>query len=957
MAAHAAFLRHRYSEAAALYTACLEGGGELSTLDRCLLHCNRGAAYTEMDLHRKALKDAEAALALDTNCLRAMLLKGASLRAMGREEDAIRTWSAGAAMNVGDVLLVAEMTQLAKGGPAAAPQAAAAATSCAAVVAAAAAPAAASVVAAAPAAVAAAPSSTPSLAPDSRPASSASSSTPPPPPPPPPPIAGATVAPPTSTTQADAAPAAKPSAAAKSKPIAPPAQGASEPAAPRPPKGGAEAAAAAQGALVSLRRAVTAANEGDYRAAVELFTQVLSYEPGLTDALSGRGTSYAYLGDLPKALRDFDAALRHNPKDPDLLGRRVQVLQALGGRDAEVVEATTAILSARPHEVQALHQRGKAFSTLQNYRRAVADLTAFLDRGGKRSAAVLNLLGTSLAAMGRCTSAIDAYQQTLTLDPALHQAHVNLGQAHRDLAQVDDAEREFSRAIAIKADFVPSRHRRALLRHAVGDHARAAEDLEVACQLEPGFSEARGLLAMCHVALGRFRRALSEFDAVLEREPRHPAAHHRAALLMLMTRLDEPRDEHPLDSIVPADVKHGACKLLPAETSTEALHSALAARAKGRQTGSAAFHVEQLLKRVGDVGAPGASPARPGAAALLRACAPFAERMQVRLPGFVPNARLQRQAGLAVLEIAQRVRRLLHGAGPVLPGWRAIYDVAVRWRQLGEPNDYVYWIDGLPRADFEEGFGSHTPILKGQHETVRYFRHYNKVFERLRDYAPEQWKLDDEAASKARRCSDCLELRRLRGQDDYVVSPCQGKVSGTLEGTRLTIQDRPPDGVEVSIRTPLTPSRWAAYEPEMQAAWEAYCDVAAAAARASQGDGPAGPPPSPALLDAVLRLAFYWFNFMPLTRGSAATGWAMCMGLLLACDYEVTSPMPESVSLDWEAILTPALEDFVRAHRPWLAKACARRPADATVDKLPAVGEVFGTYRGMLEALTAPYHN
>ena len=63
--------------------------------------------------------------------------------------------------------------------------------------------------------------------------------------------------------------------------------------------------------------------------------------------------------------------------------------------------------------------------------------------------------------------------------------------------------------------------------------------------------------------------------------------------------------------------------------------------------------------------------------------------------------------------------------------------------------------------------------------------------------------------------------------------------------------------------------------------------------------------------------------------------------------------MPESVSLDWEAILTPKLDDFASAHRPWLAEACVKRRADATVDRLPAVGAVFGTYRTMLEALTA----
>jgi hypothetical protein len=152
--------------------------------------------------------------------------------------------------------------------------------------------------------------------------------------------------------------------------------------------------------------------------------------------------------------------------------------------------------------------------------------------------------------------------------------------------------------------------------------------------------------------------------------------------------------------------------------------------------------------------------------------------MQVRAPGFVPNKRLQRQAGLAVIEVAQLVRTLLQpasvgagsgggsGGGSGVGGggggsgggggagggggegggvahaidvrWRRVYDVAVRWRQMGEPNDNVWWIDGMPRADFEEGFGSHTPILKGQHMTVRYYPQFPRVFTAMKRLATEQ---------------------------------------------------------------------------------------------------------------------------------------------------------------------------------------------------------------------------
>ena len=105
------------------------------------------------------------------------------------------------------------------------------------------------------------------------------------------------------------------------------------------------------------------------------------------------------------------------------------------------------------------------------------------------------------------------------------------------------------------------------------------------------------------------------------------------------------------------------------------------------------------------------------------------------------------------------------------------------------------------------------------------------------------------------------------------------------------------------------------------------------------------------VMDAALRLTFFWFNFMPLTRGSAAVGWAVLMALLLACDIEVCEPPPEGLCLDWEAILTPNLDDFRSATREWLTKAV--RPRKAPIDELPAVREVFSTYGAMIVALTA----
>ena len=73
--------------------------------------------------------------------------------------------------------------------------------------------------------------------------------------------------------------------------------------------------------------------------------------------------------------------------------------------------------------------------------------------------------------------------------------------------------------------------------------------------------------------------------------------------------------------------------------------------------------------------------------------------------------------------------------------------------------------------------------------------------------------------------------------DSWVVVPLESAATpgATLEGTRLTLVRVPgqPEGVEFSIRTPVTPPRWRAFDAELEAAWERLVGAALA------GDRPA----------------------------------------------------------------------------------------------------------------------
>ena len=105
------------------------------------------------------------------------------------------------------------------------------------------------------------------------------------------------------------------------------------------------------------------------------------------------------------------------------------------------------------------------------------------------------------------------------------------------------------------------------------------------------------------------------------------------------------------------------------------------------------------------------------------------------------NGRQQRAAGLGAIELAQRFLTELdarrngshtwvssEGAsaqddpdGRHAFAWRDAMDTVVRWRQIGEPNDQVLWVDRLTPEEFKNGFGSHTPMFSGQTKCVRYY--------------------------------------------------------------------------------------------------------------------------------------------------------------------------------------------------------------------------------------------
>ena len=146
-----------------------------------------------------------------------------------------------------------------------------------------------------------------------------------------------------------------------------------------------------------------------------------------------------------------------------------------------------------------------------------------------------------------------------------------------------------------------------------------------------------------------------------------------------------------------------------------------------------------------------------------------------------------------------------------------------------------------------------------------------------------------------------------------------------------------PEGYEYSIRTPGTPPRWKDYSKELDYVFDKLTKSIMKEERDLDE-----------ISDWILILTFYWYNFMPLARGTAACGYIGLLGLFLSLDIEIGAKVPSKQQVDWEGILNPHPSIFIDALKPWMYPA---RKDSTILHNLPIISETLTTLRKRIEVL------
>ena len=695
-------------------------------------------------------------------------------------------------------------------------------------------------------------------------------------------------------------------------------------------------------------------NGGLITAAANTFDLIIEDDPSCAPAYVGRGSVKALSSDLPGAFVDFSAALRHSPPPVpyDMYKRRGQVLAALGrlsAAQADLVLAASLMEEgfsspvsggvgsgggrrAPVSDPDVYNQLGnclyksrcfhaaiesgfsKCLSAVSQDPRKSRDPTLSNVIGGGGLPALHNMVGLSYSNLGDFKRARESFLTAFGIDSKSKEAISNLAQLYKDYGNAKSAIEYFDLAISVDREYVHAFLLRGHCYFAMGELKLALSDFALGSSIVQSTSvrssvptdrqSLRHMLGMSNQSLGSYRAAVALYDAVILEDAQssgggQPGADainawfNKEIAVCFWSKLDEDVYAWDLDREVDAIVKEGWCK-----------------RTDYRQVKSHGKSAELLL-RIASAKVKTVDEGKRELSAVLARLAEVSSKIgsfiQLKSPGFISNRRQHRQFGLAVLEASQSMKR----DSPSSLTWRECFSIIVKWRQLSEPNDPVWWIDQLPMASFEEGFGLQTPLVSGEFKVFRYYPYFDRGFELMKKLVVQQCKLNPKQAAKVEAAKSLAELWNLVGGDFWVVVPCRGgreKTKTSMEGTRFTLQKCGADvtlenstsknGFEFTIRTPGTPARWVEFSGELDLLWEQLRG-------AVKGRH--------AVLQIALKIFYFWVCFAPLTRGSAACGYCMLVSILRVAGFEIEGGMLEGVQLDWEAIIRSDVDDFVCA--------------------------------------------
>ncbi|XP_057163626.1 tetratricopeptide repeat protein 13 isoform X3 [Ursus arctos] len=676
-------------------------------------------------------------------------------------------------------------------------------------------------------------------------------------------------------------------------------------------------------------------------------------EPDLVSAIYGRGIAYGKKGlhdikNAELALFELSRVITLEPDRPEVFEQRAEILSPLG-RINEAVNDLTKAIQLQP-SARLYRHRGTLYFISEDYATAHEDFQQSLELNKNQPIAML-YKGLTFFHRGLLKEAIESFKEALKQKVDFIDAYKSLGQAYRELGNFEAATESFQKALLLNQNHVQTLQLRGMMLYHHGSLQEALKNFKRCLQLEPYNEVCQYMKGLSHVAMGQFYEGIKAQTKVMLNDPLPgqkaspeylKVKYLREYSRYLHAHLDTPLTEYNIDVDLPGSFKDHWAKNLP-------------------------FLIEDYEEQPGlqphikDVLHQNFESYKPEVQELICVADRLGSLMQYETPGFLPNKRIHRAMGLAALEVMQAVQRTWTNSKVRMNGktrlmqWRDMFDIAVKWRRIADPDQPVLWLDQMPARSLSRGFNNHINLIRGQVINMRYLEYFEKILHFIKDRIlvyhgannPKGLLEVREALEKVHKVEDLLPIMKqfnTKTKDGFTVNtkvPSLKDQGKEYDGFTITITGDKVGNILFSVETQTTEERTQFYHAEIDALYKdltAKGKVLILSSEFGEAD---------AVCNLILSLVYYFYNLMPLSRGSSVIAYSVIVGALMASGKEVAGKIPKGKLVDFEAMTAPGSEAFSKIAKSWMNL----KSISPSYKTLPSVSETFPTLRSMIEVL------
>ena len=272
-------------------------------------------------------------------------------------------------------------------------------------------------------------------------------------------------------------------------------------------------------------------DQGALEAAVAAYDQAIALRPDDTRALCNRAVVLGQLQKFPEALASYDRAITIDPKDALIRCNRGMLLNAIGQKNAALaafdnaIACNAAFFPAHFGRGALLQERQKWLDSLASYDRATAlnssDIAAHLNRA------------TVLRQLERWADALAGYDRILALNADFAEAHVGRAESLQRLNRLQEALYSYDFAIKLNPRNATTHSGRGVVLQKMNMLEEALASYNQAIVMDPKNSQAYFNRGSLLAERQDFEGASADYRRAIAMDPNFAEAHLNLALASL----------------------------------------------------------------------------------------------------------------------------------------------------------------------------------------------------------------------------------------------------------------------------------------------------------------------------------------------------------------------------------------------------------------------------------------